>query len=955
MEIPVLLDVTRPDNSDTTVKFKLTVSKGSADGTRTLSITVLKKDNIDKRITFAVKDISIAVGESGIHSLSLNTALSPKDYLLSIEPSDSSRSLPSSMSIYTSGIHIDSDISLADTGTYTVKAVGAGPNYTGEITADFKLTVNKKSLSAVSGFVIEVDNKSVTALTGGQQHKATVKGGLTPGTDYSLSIDKEGNSVAAVDIDNDGTISIDAGIKVSDAGNYTITATGQGNYSATVTETFTLTVDGKALKGDNFPSVQNPVTVTATPFNAQEFSDIVTSTNLTAGTDYTLDITDRPAGANAQAVSISDDGKVSITDAVTVADAGSYTVKATGKENYSGTVMTSFVIAVNTIAISGTLSYADLEVGTGQTKRSNASWNNAVSGQTVRYTLVNPPAGISIDENIGVVTVDAAEVTADTTCSIRAEGIGNYSGEITATLEVFIRDWMPPNLTLTYSDIRVSKGSSASSSPQWSSGGYTVTYDISPLSGGTLPAEISIDPSSGDITVSSAAALQADTVYQVTATGTGRWKGWKKAEIRISVHDGFYYVFQPALVGQPFSLTAHSAPSSVRYSVSPSLPTGLDLDLQTGEISGKPTTRQLATEYTITAAPTGGGSAISNKVYLFIRETASDKAALIKMIDEEDTNQGDTADLGLIDTSKITDMEDLFDRFPSFNGDISSWDVSSVTNMTRMFMDASSFNGDISAWNVSKVTLMSNMFQAASSFNGDISAWDVSNVTSMWMMFYEATAFNGDLSSWNLSSADDLFAMFAEAKSFNGDISSWNVSKVTNFLYGMGSMFEGATAFNGDLSGWNVSTVKNMNNMFNGATAFNGDLSGWNVSSVTAIQAMFISAESFNGDISSWNVSSATNMDSMFQGATAFSGDLSGWDVSSVTTMQNMFYGATAFNGDLSGWDVSSVTTMQNMFYGATAFNGDLELWGTRLRQNVAMSGMFDNSGLKNNTPSWYP
>ena len=211
-------------------------------------------------------------------------------------------------------------------------------------------------------------------------------------------------------------------------------------------------------------------------------------------------------------------------------------------------------------------------------------------------------------------------LTADTSCRIRAEGIGNYTGETTADLKVFIRDWMAPDLTLIYTDIRVFKGSSASSSPQWSSGGHTVTYDIVPLSGGTLPDEIDINPSSGVISVSSSAALQADTLYQVTATATGSWKGWKKAEIRISVYDTFSYEFQSALVGQPFSLTPLNSLSSVQYSASPTLPTGLNLDPQTGEIFGTPTKRQLAMEYTITA--TGGGSTISNKVYLFIQEQA---------------------------------------------------------------------------------------------------------------------------------------------------------------------------------------------------------------------------------------------------------------------------------------------------------------------------------------------
>ena len=118
------------------------------------------------------------------------------------------------------------------------------------------------------------------------------------------------------------------------------------------------------------------------------------------------------------------------------------------------------------------------------------------------------------------------------------------------------------------------------------------------------------------------------------------------------------------------------------------------------------------------------------------------------------------------DVSNVTNMNLLFRRDSSFNGDLSAWNVGNVTNMVGMFTNAASFNGDISAWNVSKVTLMDGMFYEASSFNRDISSWDVSNVTTMRGMFYSTTDFNQDLSNWcvtNIASEPIDFSQLSEA------------------------------------------------------------------------------------------------------------------------------------------------------------------------------------------------
>lgn len=68
-------------------------------------------------------------------------------------------------------------------------------------------------------------------------------------------------------------------------------------------------------------------------------------------------------------------------------------------------------------------------------------------------------------------------------------------------------------------------------------------------------------------------------------------------------------------------------------------------------------------------------------------------------------------------------------------GSISEWDTSRVTNMSQLFLDATYFDHDISKWDVSSVTSMKDTFYFSTSLNGDIGQWDVSKVISMKGMF----------------------------------------------------------------------------------------------------------------------------------------------------------------------------------------------------------------------------
>ena len=143
------------------------------------------------------------------------------------------------------------------------------------------------------------------------------------------------------------------------------------------------------------------------------------------------------------------------------------------------------------------------------------------------------------------------------------------------------------------------------------------------------------------------------------------------------------------------------------------------------------------------------------------------------------------------DTSKVTDMKNMFTDAESFNQPIGGWDTSKVTDMRGMFEGAKSFNQPIGGWVTSKVTDMNSMFRNAHAFNQPIGYWVTSKVTDMRGMFEGAKSFNQPIGNWDTSKVTDMYRMFSGATSFNQPIGDWDTSKVTD----MRGMFWGATSY----------------------------------------------------------------------------------------------------------------------------------------------------------------
>ncbi len=296
----------------------------------------------------------------------------------------------------------------------------------------------------------------------------------------------------------------------------------------------------------------------------------------------------------------------------------------------------------------------------------------------------------------------------------------------------------------------------------------------------------------------------------------------------------------------------------------------------------------------------------------------------------------------LPDLSGVNNMYKMFCDCMVLNGptNIGLWNTSAVTNMSLVFENAIAFNQPIGSWNTSAVTNMNEEFFNATAFNQPIDSWNTSAVINMRYMFAYANAFNQPIGNWNTSAVIDMSATFANANTFNQPIDSWNTSAVIDMPW----MFDGASSFNQPLGSWNTIHVTNMSRMFKLASAFNQPIGSWNTSAVTEMEHMFYNASTFNQSIDSWNTSAVTNMAAMFDGAFVFNQPIDGWNTSAVTNMSYMFQGTTAFNQPIGSWNTSAVTNMGEMFNSASAFNQSLANWN--LISSPSFNQMFDNSGM---------
>ena len=302
---------------------------------------------------------------------------------------------------------------------------------------------------------------------------------------------------------------------------YTVTFTGNGDYTGTVTANITIEVMKKSLTSVSY-SETSIVTTVGTAITS------LTSTVLPAGATGQYSV--NPALPEGLSL-VPGTGEISGTPGAAVAST-QYTVTFTGNGDYTGTVTANITIEVMKKSLTS-VSYSETSiVTTVGTAITSLTSTVLPAGATGQYS-VNPalPEGLSLVPGTGEIRGTPGTAVASTQYTVTFTGNGDYTGTVTANITIEVMKKSLTSVSYSETSIVTTVGTAITSlTSTVLPAGATGQYSVNPA----LPEGLSLEPSTGEISGTPGTAV-ASAQYTVTFTGNGDYTGTVTANITIEV------------------------------------------------------------------------------------------------------------------------------------------------------------------------------------------------------------------------------------------------------------------------------------------------------------------------------------------------------------------------------------------------------------------------------------
>jgi alpha-tubulin suppressor-like RCC1 family protein len=292
-------------------------------------------------------------------------------------------------------------------------------------------------------------------------------------------------------------------------------------------------------------------------------------------------------------------GNGNITGTATSTTGGiSYAVTAT--DQYSRNASASFTLVVNAaLTTTQVIASRTVTAGVNETGFTPVTYSGGTAPVTLDISPSITSLGLSFNTTTGAISGNATSTISATVYTITANDSASQSSSKTFTMTVAAPAF---STTQAIASRTLTAGTADSFTPVTATGGYgTKVWGISPA----LPSGLSLNTTNGLIsgtpTINSSA-----TTYTVTVTDGLSQSSSKTFSMTVSapaITTTLAISSRSLQVGTADSFTPVTATggySTLTWSISPALPSGLSLDTSNGLISGTPAVSSASTSYSVT-------------------------------------------------------------------------------------------------------------------------------------------------------------------------------------------------------------------------------------------------------------------------------------------------------------------------------------------------------------------